>query len=670
MFTTLLLLATGLTAMLNSSVQSPQLQRTPTSTKTEVESVVTQAASESSVEGADPKVLTYLSPDPFYSKSINQIPAQNNKLSVMTRYSGPLLTRFQGNEAKEIILAVAQEATRVRAFILNDEGETIFEEEITDLEDIPGCDVWGVGYLWGHEIHIDVDFDIPEDPFILGYEIEIANTGTVNSIPVIIQEVPTQNVCFVDQHIGYGIQPYYGAAYMEIRTEGEGGLLEYDASLTQVYPVRVAVEQDFNEGGQFVNLGTKPISSILFDYTYPDGTKQTYLLESEDEFGYMSSITFALPMVGNSVSSSVRCPITISRLNDNEDSYPADNTLYASIISMSAEDAPERTVVVEMATGTWCGYCPRSIASIDYLPEYTNTKHIPIEIHVQDEFEGKNIDGYKPYVNSAPGIPYAWVNRNISCDPWQGLGTDALAYGFGEVVDYAGSCLVELSVNVDAVYDAEAGTITLKSTTTPAIDLNESDRYKVGFALLENGLKGFQTNYYSHGAEYPYPQEYVPEPMMSWWEAEPIVLWEYKYTLRSVSDANGSEFLGDGLISAGSTIDSSYTFDASDVTDYTQSIAVAFVFDTLAGEIVNAAQSDIKNGLTVKAINDKKTTYSINSGILSIENAADVNVYDMYGRKVLSKNASTSLDLNSLSEGIYVIDMNSNGNHSTIKTKL
>ncbi len=664
-----LLLAIGFNVAIVMSADRPcGLQRIPIQTNADIATVKTRGEFESSMEDADPKVLSYLSPDPFYAKTIATIPAQGNKIALMTRYSDVLLQRFKGNRAKRLSMVVAEEAIRVKVFILDEAGTTLFEKEITDLKDLPGGDVWDVGYLWGHEINVDVDFEINDQPFILGYEVEVARTNGVPSIPVIIQNIPTSNVCFVDQFIGLGVSPYFGAPYMMIHTEGDAGLVDYDAALASVAPMRVAVGQNFNEAGTFVNLGTKPISNILFEYTNPDGSQHTYELTSEEPFGYMSTVSFAVPMAGNNVSSSVECPVEISRLDGKSDMYPSDNILNASIISMSAEDAPERTVVVEIATGTWCGYCPRALASIEYLPEYTDTKHIPIEVHVSDQFEGNNIDGYKPYVNAAPGIPYAWVNRNISCDPWQGLGSDPLAYGFGDVVSFIGTSLVELGIDVNGVYDADSGTITLESTTIPAIDLSDSGRYKVGFALLENGLLGVQTNYYSH--EKSYPQEYVPEPMMKWWEEKESVLMEYNYTLRSTSGANGSEPLGDGFIAADSTIKNSYTFDAADVNDCSKTIAVAFVFDSLAGEIVNAAQSSITMETGVSEINGEDISPLVESGILRLVSEADIEVYDVSGRIILSEKSVKSVNLNLLKSGIYVIYMTANGKQTSLKVAL
>lgn len=667
-----LLLFLSLTSMtLTAAPQTPELHRKVLSPATGVETVSSRAESESAMTDADSKTLTYLSPDPFYLKTIELIPAQKDKIAVMTRFDGTLLSRFKGNHAKTLTLAVSDEAIRTNVFILNDKGEEVFSKEISELDNLPGCDVWGVGYLWGHEVNVDVDFEITGEPFILGYEIEVAKGIEVSQIPIITQQVPTNNVSFINQYLETGIRPYYGAPYMMIHTEGDAGLADYDASLITLNPVRTIVDQDFNESGAFINLGTKPLSSILFEYENPDGSKQSYELKSDEPFGYMSTVTFAVPMKANSISSSVDCPVTISKLNGNADEVTYDNTLSANIISMAKEDAPERTVVVEIATGTWCQYCPRALASIEYLPEYTDTKHIPIEVHVSDQFEAKNVDNYKPYVNAAPGIPYAWVNRAISCDPWQGLGNDPLAYGFGELVKLIGNSLVELSVDVNGVYDPETKTITLESTTTPAIELPDGNRYKIGFALLENGLKGIQTNGYSGKATYPYPQEYVPEPMMSWWEADPYVEWEYNYTLRSISDANGSDPLGEGSIGSKSQIAKSYTFDASDVDDYTKSIAVAFVFDTFAGEIINAAQSPITtNTASVDKIAISTPAYSLTNGILTIENEADVNIFDISGRKVLTETNTTGVDLTSLKSGIYVIDINSQGKRISIKVAL
>ena len=89
-----------------------------------------------------------------------------------------------------------------------------------------------------------------------------------------------------------------------------------------------------------------------------------------------------------------------------------------SAMSLQAQTTtPQRRVLMEEYTGTWCSNCPRGIASIEHLQKKYGDRFIAVAIH-QDSYDPMKTKLYA----SGNGYPSCQLNRSINCDPF--FGTD------------------------------------------------------------------------------------------------------------------------------------------------------------------------------------------------------------------------------------------------------
>ena len=85
--------------------------------------------------------------------------------------------------------------------------------------------------------------------------------------------------------------------------------------------------------------------------------------------------------------------------------YPKDYVLYP------------RVQVIEEGTGTWCGFCPRGIVTIERLhKELKNVPFVVIAVHRSQGYtiEKMAVEDYR--FLGFEGLPAGWVNRKKKVD--------------------------------------------------------------------------------------------------------------------------------------------------------------------------------------------------------------------------------------------------------------
>lgn len=185
------------------------------------------------------------------------------------------------------------------------------------------------------------------------------------------------------------------------------------------------------------------------------------------------------------------------------------------------------SAVVEEATGSWCGWCPRGIAFMNYYTDKYNSlgkgKVIPILVHNGDRMDAPYdyfdlVAGRMMKYVSSFGFPMAMVNRVTAGDPGEvdvdGVMTNTMAYG---------------KTNIAGVqYDpANPRSMTVRCNTATSFTV-DNPGLSMALVLVENGVKGNtsdwdQQDYYGqygmstmekeYGAEIaPYFKDFVNRP--------------------------------------------------------------------------------------------------------------------------------------------------------------
>ncbi len=166
------------------------------------------------------------------------------------------------------------------------------------------------------------------------------------------------------------------------------------------------------------------------------------------------------------------------------DEYPADNVGTAT--TAMDKDVNIRTMVVEEATGGWCGWCVRGLVGMAYMRETYPDTYIGIGVHNGDAYVVSAYDSWMGVQIS--GYPSAIVNRSKVIDP------DAQ----------------EIEANYNTMYPYSEAKMNLKATLVDGNSVkfntemqflvnNDNANYNMAFVILEDQLPINQSNYYSGG---------------------------------------------------------------------------------------------------------------------------------------------------------------------------
>lgn len=169
-----------------------------------------------------------------------------------------------------------------------------------------------------------------------------------------------------------------------------------------------------------------------------------------------------------------------------EDDYAADNKVQLEVAFTSG--APNRRMVVEEATGTWCGWCVRGIVGMHQMNTNYPDQFIGIAVHASDEMQNADYAGWMS--NKISGYPSCIINRS-SFD--QNPGPSNLESFMKNMPKYS-----EINVAVNA--DVTKSDFAIKADITPLVNINGA-AYNVLFVITEDGISGVQNNAYAGGGQ-------------------------------------------------------------------------------------------------------------------------------------------------------------------------
>lgn len=171
---------------------------------------------------------------------------------------------------------------------------------------------------------------------------------------------------------------------------------------------------------QVRNLGQSTITSFDIAVTYNGVTKNKSItgitLDSLETYNVSLGSVFTIASGVNSISA------TVSNVNGQAtDNDATDNT--KTVTFKSIIPAPGKLVIVEEATGTWCGWCPRGTVAMEFLQrDYQGLAH-GIAVHNNDPMAFEKYDAGMG--TKISGYPSALVDRGLDVDPsaiWEEVG--------------------------------------------------------------------------------------------------------------------------------------------------------------------------------------------------------------------------------------------------------
>ena len=322
----------------------------------------------------------------------------------------------------------------------------------------------------------------------------------------------------------------------------------------------------------------------------------------------------------------------------------------------------QSTMVYELATGSWCQYCPLGHVGIKNMSHDYPNDFIGIAVHHSNGFDPMQDNEYDaglaPYVNGYPTgtvdrMPYV-VSPSLS-------NLQSSHYGLVNSFTHPLGKVDIISQNWNPI----TRELTFETATNFALH-QVNTNYKMAGVIVENGITNVsvQCNAYSGGSL---------GDLIDWQGLNWANLPYYVPANQVVYDNVGRALLGgfdgfDESIPSEITYDVSYNYNFSYIlpTSFNENNIdlVALLLDGNNGQIVNAkkiALSTTSLGISNFTKKDVNIFPNPSKGIVNLttDDVARIEIIDITGKIVFSANIinKNTLDLSSLQKGIYMVKM-------------
>ena len=419
----------------------------------------------------------------------------------------------------------------------------------------------------------------------------------------------------------------------------------------------------FKIGGPITAYSQQPVNTLSVDCKVDSRTLHAEY--SGLNLGYHESFDFVLPeeikaKYGETVDFTVSATVN---------GLPYDamdrSTMVLSFV-------PKRGVVVEEATGMWCGYCPKGIVAMETLEKKYPDTFIGLAVHVDDAMA---IDEYKTF-SFPDGAPTAWVDRSIYCPTpmypitENGVKTYTTLMGglesvFLEVLNK--QALAEISLEVAV----KARSIEIDASTCYPIDIDNAD-YRMAFAVTEDNVWKdgyYQANNMAGAVE-----------VIGGFENRPAMIvsdLKFNHVVRAIyNGVDGIEGSVPAEIKAGEVYSGSYSFGLPrNILNVRNIKVVGMIIDRSTGKILNATSvkpSTSGSGLMETMGADCGLSVSLDGGFIKIDSALSENIevalYDVSGVCVARTNGTGSVEINTSSlSGVYILSASSLSGETVLK---
>lgn len=293
------------------------------------------------------------------------------------------------------------------------------------------------------------------------------------------------------------------------------------------------------------NFGTDTVQTINFNYSIDGDTAVTTLLTGLniamfDEANLTSGTTWNPPQSGN-----YDIKIWMSDINGNPDMNNLNDTL--SFAVMVLDTIITKKVLVEQATGTWCGYCTDgTVVMKDILQSYPNA--IGVTIHNGDAMAftvGNTVNS-----TFVSGYPAGMIDR-VKFDDQSGVGISRGSWK-AKTEERLG---IPIPVHVSATHTYDMATRIVDVTVRAAFYENMSGDFRFNCYIVEDSLTGTgtgwdQANYYNGTTGHPMQGL-----------GNPIVGYVHNYVTRNMlGGAWGTAGIIPSNVPKGSVYERNYTF--------------------------------------------------------------------------------------------------------------
>lgn len=285
-----------------------------------------------------------------------------------------------------------------------------------------------------------------------------------------------------------------------------------------------------------------------------------------------------------------------------------------------------RRIVVEEGTGTWCKYCVSGIVTLRELMANHPYDIIPIVCHFSDPMKSSSYAQLERtfFQNGIPGCVFNRDYNMMAVEP-----------AYAEEAFQTQSLTANVGIEVEASFADEAEEcIQINTSTTfgyTASDVN----LRIAFVLVEDSVHSTQSNYAQQNAYSKQGTDMAAgEPMGGFEDLPPVIPAEqmyYEHVARLIFKSYAGTLNSiPSEVEAGEIYQYQYTLDgtafrSAKVMDKGRLSMVAMIVDVASGKIVNAAQTEVKRGISdaVRTVDVLPVRFGIEEGRVRVEGDYD-----------------------------------------------
>jgi hypothetical protein len=468
-----------------------------------------------------------------------------------------------------------------------------------------------------------------------------------------------------------------------IGSAGAGAFAQVDAKLVSVeIPFYVSPEGSAKITGVVKNNGSSALSN--FDINWTDGFN-TFSYEVTSSIASGANYNFTLPDEITTVPAGFSANIEVTVVADG-DADATNNSLSETVEGIPF--VPEKVVVGEEATGTWCGWCPRGAVWMEYMEENYPEQWIGIAVHNNDPMENADYDSW--IGGEISGYPSGLVDRKSDIDP------SNFEANFLTSVDDFGVARIKVEPFIN---DQDEVWIRVRTQFAKASDKS----MRIAVALVEDNVTG-TTSGYNQANYYSYQSQNLPLVGAGHnWQQEPVYVPAADMVYNDVARELYTNASGEsGSIPSSVAAEEVVIFEIDPFTwnsDYKKedSRIVAMLLNNSNGNVINATESHL---IAYEEVEVGGTTYYVIDGdtylmspegqivpvgiasapakdlnvqlypnpatdmlnIKGLNGICNVVVYDMKGSVVLKSSVvDNRLNIESLQAGVYAIEIENKG---------
>ena len=440
--------------------------------------------------------------------------------------------------------------------------------------------------------------------------------------------------------------------------------MDYDLAMLEISTNEFQQVGSFDVTGVIQNNGGQTINTADLNWQIDGGAVNTYNASSlnitpTSTKAFTHNIQATLGVIGT-----YQLKVWVSNPNGNADMLNTNDTLSKTINTLST--IPTKKVVIEEATGAWCGYCPDGAVKLMQILQAYPDDAIGYAIHNGDGMAFTNGNT----INTAyiSGFPSGLVDRFKFAD------ASSVEQDRGEWMTRVGERLSHIvPVSIDLTNSYNPTTRALTVNVTAEFFGNSQGDIRLNCIIVEDSVSGSgsqydQVNYYNTTASHP-----------MYGLGDPILGYQHRHVLRSLLGGSwGTAGIISSSVSAGQTFTKTYTTTLTSTWNASRIKLVALVqrynANSDSREILNASEHELTIVTGMENITNNviwsvypNPFYNITNVSYVLENESDVNisVYDNTGKLVYNQingkmsagNHFTDIDGSEWSAGMYLIQI-------------